>query len=105
MSETMPEPMKTGEEHYPSLYIDGVEDMGKIPDSGTMTVKFQKASESTSKQKGGKKSHSCCIEVTEIVSVKGGKSEPKGEDSGDALDKLKAEVESEKEDADEGEEE
>lgn len=96
----------SSEKHYPSLYLDWDSDY-ELPDSGTMVVKFTKASESNRKEKGGKKRQSVSLEITSIEKVSGGKSKPskKDEDTGEALDRLKNEVESEKEDKDEGYEE
>lgn len=101
MKDAMPE-MQTspgGEKHYPSLYLDWDSDY-KLPDSGTMVVKFNKTSESNSKSKGAKPRQSVTLEITSIESVKGGKSKPasEDEDTSSALDRLKKEVESKAED-------
>jgi hypothetical protein len=99
MKESMPEmaTSPSSEKHYPSLYLDWDSDY-KLPDSGTMVIKFNKTSESNSKSKGSKPRQSVTLEITSIESVKGGKSESKDEDTGAALDRLKKEVESESED-------
>lgn len=105
MSESMPtEPMKmdSDEMHYPSLYIDSDKKLD-IPDEGTMTIKFKKVGSSTNKPRNGKESHSCTVDVLEISNIKGGKSESKNEDSGDALDRVKDEVVKGKSDEDEDE--
>jgi len=88
-------PSKDGP-HYPSLYLEWNNDYD-LPDSGTMTVKFKKVSESNSKDRDGKKRQNVTLDIISIESVKGGKpAEKKGdEDSGDHLDKLKDEVEKE----------
>lgn len=97
-------PTKVDEDavHYPSLYIDS-EGKLDIPEEGTMTIKFKKVSSSTNKPREGKEQHSCTIDVMEISDIKGGKGKSKDKDeesSGDALDRVKKEVESEKEDDD-----
>lgn len=90
------------EKHYPSLYLDWDSDY-KFPESGTMVIKFNKSSENNRKNKGGKTHQSVTLEVTSIEKVSGGKAKPsKEEDTGDHLDRLKKEVESEKEESDEG---
>ena len=93
---SMPEKASEGEKHYLSLYLDWESDYD-LPDSGTITVKFRKVSENKSKNRDGKKSFSVSLDILEITAVSGKKSEAKDEDPGDHLDKLKKEVESEKE--------
>ena len=96
MKDSMPEPMDSKDTHYPSLYLDWDGDYD-LPKSGTMTVKFKKVSESNH-ERDNKKTQSVTLDIISIDSVKGGKDESKEEDRGDALDKLKKEVESENED-------
>lgn len=96
MEESMATPSSPSEKFFPSLHLEWDSDY-KLPESGTMVVKFTKASEVNSKRKDGKKSQSVTLEITSIDSVSGGKSKPekKDEDTSDALDRLKKEVESE----------
>lgn len=94
----MSEPMcpSKDEPHYPSLYLEWDSDYD-LPDSGTMTVKFKKVSESNSKDRDGKKRQNVSLDIMSIESVKGGKPSEKKDDEnpGDHLDKLKDEVEKE----------
>jgi len=104
MKDSMPEmamsPSK--DKHYPSLYLDWDSDY-ELPESGTMVIKFEKVSESNSKGKNSKPHQSVTLEIKSIESVKGGKSksDSKEEETGDVLDRLKKEVESDKEESDE----
>ena len=105
MDDAMPSPMstKSDEKFYPSLHLDWDDDY-KLPESGTMTIKFTKTSESNSKNRDGKKRQSVSLDITSIENVSGKKSESKDEDDGgEALDKhmkdaKKKEDESEEED-------
>lgn len=87
-------PCDPEEERYPSFHYEGTEALD-LPDSGTMTVKFKRVSESTYKNEGGKTRYSCTIELTEITSVNGKKPATAPtksyDEAGDALDKLVAE--------------
>lgn len=92
-------------EHFPSLYLEWDSDY-ELPKSGTMTVKFKRASQSNSEDRDGKTRQNVTLDITSIESVSGGKEKSKSdedEDRGSHLDKLKKEVESEKEDSDEQE--
>lgn len=87
--ESMPEVSKPekGRKYYPSLYLTWDEDY-ELPDSGTMTITFEKKSESNTKR-DGEKSQSVEIEVHSIESVEEGEpddAEPKSRD--DDFDKL-----------------
>lgn len=80
--------------YYPSIHISGKESIG-LPESGLMTVRFKRVSESHSEH-NGKESYDCTLDIKEIVSVKPDKkAEPDEEDTGSALDRLKEEVEKE----------
>lgn len=90
----------SSEKFYPTLHLDWDSDY-KLPESGTMVIKFTKTNESNSKSRDGKKHQSVSLDITSIDKVSGGKSktEKSDEDTGDALNRLKKEVESEKEDS------
>lgn len=89
--------------HYPTLYLDNLEGDTDIPDDGTMTVRFHKTSETVTNREG-KTDQCCCIEVRQILSVKGGKAIPKEETSAaDILDALRAAIEKESPEEDAGE--
>lgn len=84
------------EPYYPTLHLEWDESYD-LPDSGTMTVKFKKVNESNSKGKNG--SHqSVSLDITSIEDVEPDDSADTEETPGDALDRLKNEVESSKED-------
>jgi len=74
--------------YYPSLYISGVK--VSLPESGEITLKFKKLSE-TKSTCDGKTDYSVELEVQEICEVESTEDETK-EDSGDALDKLAKEA-------------
>lgn len=79
------------DKHYPTLFLEWEDDY-ELPESGKMTVKFKKNSETNTK--GGKEVPSMQrveLEITSIESVSAGKKD-KEESSGDALDKLKKKV-------------
>lgn len=84
------------EKFFPSLHFEWDDDY-EFPESGTMVIKFTKSNESNSRGRDGKKHQSVSLDVTSIEKVSGGKSKPekKGEETGEALDRLKKEVESE----------
>jgi len=74
---------------YPVLHYDGDEELD-LPCCGTMTVVFKVVGE-TSRERNGKHSYSCDIEIRSITNVKS--AEPKapassGSEAGSALDKL-----------------
>jgi len=87
------------EKHYPTLYLEWDEKYD-LPDSGTMTVKFKKNSETNTKRKG-EEHQTVSLDILEITSVKGKKSSPAEEDAGDILDRLKNDVENSREDSQE----
>lgn len=79
----------SSEKFYPTLHLDWDSDY-KLPESGTMVIKFTKVNEVNSKRKGGKKSQSVTLDITSIDKVSGGKSktEKTDEESGEeALDR------------------
>lgn len=80
----------TSEECFPSLYIDGGKELLDIPASGEMVVKFRRNSVTE-----GRTNNSLSLDILEIVSVEAGEESSKKEDSGEALDKLKSEMEDE----------
>lgn len=85
------------EKRYPTLHFETSEDH-EIPDSGTMTIRFDKK-ESSARKSGGKTVYSCTVEVHEIMSMSGKKSKSQNNDDDDndspsrktakALDKLR----------------
>jgi hypothetical protein len=97
----MPEPVTASKDeekdttHYPTLYVDDVEALGDIPEEGEMTIRYKKVGSSVS-ETGGKKHHSCTLEVRKVMDVTGDESddsqqESDDKDRGDALDKLAGE--------------
>lgn len=81
----------SGEEFFPTLFLSELPE--KLPNSGTMTIRFRVA-RNTDNVKEGKKSAD--VDVLEIVSVKADKeSKSKFDEGGEALDKLRKEVEDE----------
>lgn len=94
-------PMMDKTEHYPSLHLEWDDDYN-LPESGEMTVKFRKVSETNSKH-GGKSRQSITLDIISIEEVKKGpakKSDDEDEDeteesSGDRLDRMAAEAEEE----------
>lgn len=100
LGKTMSSPSVAGlspskdEPYYPSIHLEWDEPYD-LPDSGTMTVKFSKSHESTSKRKGEKQGHqSVTLDITSIESVEPAEGEGTDEEApGDVLDRLKGEVE------------
>lgn len=101
MASTAPSPKsKKDEKYYPSLYLDW-DDKYDLPDSGEMTIRFVKNSETNSKRKGDSKAHqSVSLDITDILSVtdKQSKKSEKtdAESTEEALDKLKEEADENK---------
>jgi len=95
-------PMKMDEDemHFPSIYLEW-NSKYDLPDSGTMVIKFKKNSETNRKTKD-KETQEVSLDILEITSVKAGE-KAKEEDTGDHLDKLRKEVESEGDSADDKE--
>ena len=83
-------PAPASEEYYPSLYIDGGKELLDIPASGEMVVKFRRNSVTE-----GRTTNSLSLDILEIVSVEAGEKDSEKEDSGEALDKIKSEMEDE----------
>lgn len=100
------EPAKKGEKYYPSLYLDW-EEKYDLPDSGTMTIKFRKTSETNTARPGEKEKQSVSLDILEILDTKAGKSKEDSEDEteeesgGEVLDRYRKEVESKKEEEEE----
>jgi len=93
--ETMPSPI-SNTTYYPSLYLSG--EKVELPNSGEITLKFKKVSE-TKSTRDGETHFSVELDILEICEVEG-KEENEKEDSGDALDKLKNEAEDSEEEDD-----
>ena len=79
---------KPAEKHYPSLYLDGDDELAKIPEGGSMTVTFERES-LTKTDRDGKKSVSVCLKIKSIDKVRAESKE--SEDAGKTLDKYAAE--------------
>lgn len=85
-------PTAPSDKHYPTLFLEW-ENSYELPESGKMTVKFNKSSETNTKGSGKDvpSMQRVELEITSIESVSAGKKD-KEESSGDALDKLKKKV-------------
>lgn len=101
MSDAMgPSMMATPEskEHFPTLHLEWEKEY-PLPDSGTLTVKFNKTGETKSTH-NGKTRHSLTLEIKSIESASEGDDddeeddEPKAknESTGDRLDKMAKEA-------------
>jgi hypothetical protein len=75
------------EKYYPSLYLTWDSKYG-LPDSGEMTVKFRKNSETTRKDRDGEESQDVSIDILSIESVEAGEDVSPEEDRGEVLDKM-----------------
>jgi len=91
------EAVNPAEKHYPTLYLDDIGSEMDLPDDGLMTVRFHKTSETTTDREG-KKTQCVCIEVQEIVKVKGEAPKEDEKSPGEVLDELLAEKQKEGED-------
>ena len=97
MTEPCPVAMNS-KEHYPSLHLEWNDDY-KLPESGEMTVKFRKVSETNSTH-GGKSRQSVTLDILSIedVTKKSVKKDEKDdedekeESSSDRLDKMAEEA-------------
>ena len=84
--------------YYPTLYLSGKQ-VPQLPESGEMTVRFNRKSE-TVRKSGDETSCSCELEITTIVNVTPKVETKKPARVEDILDLLRAEVESDKAEAD-----
>jgi hypothetical protein len=91
------EPFKPSEKHYPTIYLDDVAGEIDLPDDGVMTVRFHKTSETTTDREGVK-TQCACLEIREIVKVKGEAPKEDDKSPGEVLDDLLAEKQKESED-------
>jgi len=89
-----PEGEKTQKQtvHYPSFHIHGdgkdYEDLHKLPESGTMHVKYHVHSRSRGKSEDGKtEHHSVELKVHKILGAEADKADPSGEEALDSLAK------------------
>ena len=83
------------EEKFPILRYEGPADLD-LPQDGTMTVKYHVKRETSEVDRKTGKHHYCCdIEILSIEKVKGESVAParSGSEAGDALDRLKEELE------------
>lgn len=80
-------PCSVSDEYAPSVHFEGDKDFG-IPESGLITFRFKRESKNES-ERNGKTNHSVCLELREIVVVKGDKkAEPEEKSTGEVLDEL-----------------
>jgi len=86
---TNPSKEDKNKKYYPSLYLTW-DSKYDLPDSGEMTVKFRKNSETTRKDRDGEESQDVSLDILSIESVEEGEEpgETNEEDRGDALDKI-----------------
>ncbi len=54
--------------HYPTLYIDGSDALKALPESGTMTVAFQRKSMTTTERED-ETCCSVCLDITKILDI------------------------------------
>jgi len=83
-------PTKKMPVHYPTLHLSGegkqFEDLHKLPESGTMHVKYHvHARESRNSSDGKTKTHGVELKIHHIVSAESDKAEPSGEEALDSL--------------------
>lgn len=84
-------PVEADDVVYPHLYIDSKSDL-KLPDEGTMTIRYCVERRTTTETEGGEKSQSLCIEVQEIVDVEAAPDSEDEDNRGDILDSYAKEV-------------
>src|SRR6267142_5019581 len=88
---SMPEPATPKEKHYPTLYIDlDADELGDIPECGTMEIYFRTTSKTVTDREGEKKV-SVCLEVQQILDIEDDEEEEDEhksdrEKAGDVLD-------------------
>lgn len=90
------------QKYYPSLYLEW-DDKYDLPDSGTMTVKFRKTSETNTTRPGDKSRQTVSLDILEITDTKATKvadKESKEESGEEALDRHMADVKKEKSEED-----
>lgn len=79
------EPPKKGEKYYPTIYIDGVEDVD-LPEEGEATIKFKMVRNTKDMKKG---THELVLEIREIGNYESPENPGMHKDKrGDDLDKL-----------------
>ena len=83
----MPESPKRDEKRYPTLHIDGDEEID-FPHEGEMTVRFKKVSSSMNEREDGSKNYSCTLEIKKIVELYPDKDDRDEPRTGDELDRL-----------------
>jgi hypothetical protein len=104
--ENGPTPVGLGgpeEDKYPTLHYQGPEDLD-LPQTGEMTVRYRVKSETSKVNVQGKHFYRCDIEISEILKLKGDDEftppSKSGSSAGDALDRLKEEMEAKETDED-----
>jgi len=75
---------------YPSLYLENIENLPSIPESGSMLVRFKRRSISATKRDDGESSVTVTIDVVSIEKITGEKTTRKN--SVDAFDDVAKEV-------------
>lgn len=90
-------PHSNGDKYCPSVYLSGDEAL-KLPDSGIITFRFKRNSQ-TETNRDGKTSYDVSLDLKEILAVKADKKAEADEElsAGEALDKLREEVDEDKE--------
>lgn len=75
--------------HYPSVYLEDVEGLPAIPETGTMTVRFKRRMIQATKREDGKQSLTVTIDLVSIEKVTGEKSTRQSSvDAFDAVSKV-----------------
>lgn len=75
--------------HYPTLYLDlDSDDLKKLPDSGTMTIKYKINRRTITASAKGDKSSSVSMDILKIVDAEGSKEKS----ASDTLDDLAQQV-------------
>ena len=75
---------------YPSLYLENIENLPSIPESGSMLVRFKRRSISATKRDDGGSSVTVTIDVVSLEKITGEKSARRS--SVDAFDAVSKEV-------------
>jgi len=87
--------LKSSEKYYPTLYIDlDADELGDIPECGTMEIYFRTTSKTVTDREGEKKV-SVCLEVQQILDIEDDEEEEDEhksdrEKAGDVLDEYAA---------------
>lgn len=82
-----PSKEEKNKKYYPSLYLDW-DSKYDLPDSGEMTIRFKKTSETTRTDREGDQSQSVSLDILSIESVEEDSAEETKESRGDSLDRI-----------------